>query len=285
MVDVKELTTDAKPNWCPGCGHHTTLLALKTAISELGIDPNNVVVVSGIGCGSKTPHWIQTYGFHTIHGRLVPVAEGIKIANKDLVVIGIGGDGDGYGIGLGHFVHIMRRNVDMTYITQNNQIYGLTTGQTSPTSLKGFKSKTTPHGVIETPINPIALAVAQDCSYVARGCTVEFKQLVELIKGAIQHRGISLVDVMQPCVTFNKVNNIPWYKEHTYVMEGNNTADRVAALAKAMEVHEDRYPLGLFYRIDGEPTYDDQLPQMKDVVLAKQNIDDIDVDPIMEKLV
>ena len=281
-MSVADLTTEAKPNWCPGCGHFTTLLALKTALSELNIPPEKVVLIGGIGCGSKTPHWVQTFGFHSIHGRLVPVAEGIKLANKDLTVIGIGGDGDGYGIGAGHFIHWCRRNADITYITQNNQVYGLTTGQTSPTSFKGYKSKTTPHGVIETPMNPIALAVSQDLTYVARGCTIEFKQLVSLIKEGIKHRGGALIDVIQPCVTFNKVNTVAWYKEHVYKMD-SVPKDRVEAFSKAMELKEQKIPLGLFVQ-EKLPTYDDQLPQMKSEPLCKESLE-VDIDPIMESLV
>ncbi|MBU0461952.1 MAG: 2-oxoacid:ferredoxin oxidoreductase subunit beta [Nanoarchaeota archaeon] len=284
-MNVNDLTTDKKPVWCPGCGHHTTLLALKTAIVELGLDPSKIVLVSGIGCGSQAPHYLQTYGFHSIHGRPLPVATGVKLANKDLIVIAMGGDGDGYGIGANHFIHTMRRNIDITYITQNNQVYGLTTGQTSPTALKGYVSKTTPHGVIETPMNPMALAVAQDATYVARGCVVEFRQLVELIKAGIQHRGISLIDVIQPCVTFNKVNTVAWYKQHVYKLESSyKPNDRVAAIKKAFELHEEKLPIGLFY-VEDKPTYEDQLPQMKEAPLSKHKLDNIDIDPIMKSLI
>ncbi|MFC1754251.1 thiamine pyrophosphate-dependent enzyme [Thermoproteota archaeon] len=280
----EDFTTEAKPNWCPGCGHFTTLLALKTALAELDLDPSKVVLVSGIGCGSKTPHWVQAFGFHSVHGRLIPVAEGIKLANQELTVIGIGGDGDGYGIGAGHFIHWCRRNFDITYITQNNMIYGLTTGQTSPTSFKGYVSKTTPHGVIETPMNPIALAVAQDLTYVARGSTIEFKQLVELIKNGIKHRGGALIDVIQPCVTFNKINNIMWEKDHVYKLEDTyKPTDKVEAFKRSLELKDQKMPVGLFYE-EIKPSYDDQLPQMKGKPLAKQDISGVDIDPILEGL-
>src|SRR6187397_3649210 len=191
------------PDWCPGCGDFSVLAALQSAMFELGLQPHQVCVISGIGCSSNLPGYVNTYGMHTLHGRSLAVAIGVKLANHELKVICTGGDGDGFGIGGNHFVHTMRRNVDLTYIVMDNQIYGLTTGQVSPTSIKGMKTKSTPGGNIENPINPIPLAIAAGATYVARGYTGQIKHLVELIKGGMNHKGFALIDAFSPCVTFN----------------------------------------------------------------------------------
>src|ERR1700758_2261382 len=187
-LTVKDLKGHTDPDWCPGCGDFGVLHALKQAIVDLGLYPHEVLTISGIGCSSNLPGYINTYGMHTLHGRALAVATGAQLANTSLKVVVTGGDGDGYGIGGNHFVHAMRRNVDLTYIVMNNQIYGLTTGQISPTSTKGMKTKSTPAGSVENPINPIPLAIAAGASYVARGFTGQQRQLVELIKGGLQHR-------------------------------------------------------------------------------------------------
>jgi len=202
-LTVKDFKGKAEPDWCPGCGDFGVLTALKQALVELAIQPHQAMVISGIGCSSNLPGYISTYGMHTLHGRALSVATGAQMANHELKIIVTGGDGDGYGIGGNHFVHSMRRNVDLTYIVMNNQIYGLTTGQLSPTSAKGMKTKSTPMGSVENPINPIPLAIAAGATYVARGYTGQVKHLVELIKGGIEHRGFALIDVISPCVSFN----------------------------------------------------------------------------------
>lgn len=173
--------SDTKPTWCPGCGDFGVVAAVEMAVKRLQIPSHNVVIVSGIGCSSNLPHFLSSYGFHGIHGRAVPVAEGIHWANHDLTVIVTGGDGDGFGIGIGHLVHAMRRNVNLTYVTMDNQIYGLTTGQASPTSMMGQRTKSTPEGVIENPIDPISIALASGATYVARGFSAEVKHLADLI--------------------------------------------------------------------------------------------------------
>jgi 2-oxoglutarate/2-oxoacid ferredoxin oxidoreductase subunit beta len=215
------------------------------------------VIVSGIGCSSNLPHFLSAYGFHAIHGRALPVAEGIRWANHGLTVIGTGGDGDGFGIGVGHFVHAMRRNVDLTYVTMDNQIYGLTTGQASPTSTMGQKTKSTPLGVIENPIDPIALALAAGATYVARGFSGDVKQLTDLVAGGIQHKGFALVDVFSPCVTYNKINTFDFFRQRVYKLEsaGHDPTNIVAAWQRALE-WGDKIPIGLFYRTD-RPTYED----------------------------
>src|SRR5438876_10330468 len=191
------------PDWCPGCGDFSVLSALQTALFELGLKPHQVLVVSGIGCSSNLPGFFNAYGMHTLHGRSLAVATGAKMANHELTVIVTGGDGDGYGIGGNHFTHTARRNVDLTYIVMNNQIYGLTTGQVSPTSCSGMKTKSTPFGRVEPPINPITSALVNGATFVARGFSGDPKHLMELMKKAIQHKGFALIDVFSPCVTFN----------------------------------------------------------------------------------
>jgi 2-oxoglutarate ferredoxin oxidoreductase subunit beta len=255
--------SEIKPTWCPGCGDFAVLRSLQTAIHTLQLEPWNIAVVSGIGCSSNLPHFLATYGFHAIHGRALPVAEGIKLANPDLHVIVVGGDGDGYGIGVGHFIHAMRRNFDITYLVMNNQIYGLTTGQASPTSEKGMKTKSTPiEGVIENPIDPIALALASGATYIARCFSGDVKTMSELVKGGIEHKGFALIDCLSPCVTYNKINTYDFFRERVYDLakEGHDSTDMKAAFAKATEwpmVQKGRIPLGLFYRNPAVPTYED----------------------------
>ncbi len=249
--------SDTKPTWCPGCGDFGVVAAVESALKRLKIAPYNVVIVSGIGCSSNLPHFLSSYGFHGIHGRALPVAEGIRWANHGLTVIGTGGDGDGFGIGAGHFVHAMRRNVDLTYVTMDNQIYGLTTGQASPTSQMGQKTKSTPTGVIENPVDPIALALASGATYIARGFSGDVKQLTDLVAGGIQHKGFAFVDVFSPCVTYNKVNTFDFFRQRVYKLEsaGHDPSDIVAAWQRALE-WGDKIPIGLFYRTE-RPSYED----------------------------
>src|ERR1041384_7817777 len=220
------------PDWCPGCGDFSVLASLQSAVFELGLQPHQVCVISGIGCSSNLPGYINTYGMHTLHGRSLAVATGVKLGNHELKVICTGGDGDGYGIGGNHFVHTMRRNVDLTYIVMDNQIYGLTTGQCSPTSIKGMKTKSTPNGSVENPINPIPLAIAAGATYVARGYTGQVRHLTDLIKGGIMHRGFALIDAFSPCVTFNRDNTHEYFKQRTAKLEdtGHDPADFTRAM-------------------------------------------------------
>src|SRR5881394_1724547 len=237
------------PDWCPGCGDFSVLAALQTALFELGLNPHQVVVISGIGCSSNLPGFINTYGMHTLHGRSLAVATGAKLGNHELKVICVGGDGDGYGIGGNHFLHTMRRNVDLTYIVMDNQIYGLTTGQTSPTSVKGMKTKSTPHGNVENAINPMPLAMVGGATYVGRGFSGKQKHLVELLKGAIMHKGFSLVDVFSPCVTYNKDNTYQWFNPRVKILEehGHDAANFQKALEKAYQ-WGDEIPIGLIWK-------------------------------------
>jgi len=282
-LTMADLTTKELPTWCLACGDFNILYALKSAIAELNLDPANTLIVSGIGCGSKVPHFVRTYGFEGLHGRAIPVATGAKLANRDLTVIVVAGDGDTYGIGANHFMQAMRRNVDITLIVQNNEVYGLTKGQYSPTSPKGFVSSSTPSGALEEAVNPIMLALAMGATYVARGYSYEVLHFKELIKGGIQHKGFALIDCFQPCSTYNKVNTIKWYKDHLYKLEDNShsPSNREEAWKKAWE-WGDKIPIGLFFR-EERPTYEDiYVPSHRPPVA--EDITDIDIGPILERL-
>ena len=250
-----------KPDWCPGCGDFGVLSSLQTALAELGLEPHKVLVVSGIGCSSNLPGFINTYGMHTLHGRGLAVATGAKLGNHELTVISTGGDGDGFGIGGNHFLHTMRRNIDITYLTMDNQIYGLTTGQVSPTSVKGMKTKTTPHGNVENPINPIPLAMVAGATYVARGYSANPKHLVEMIKGAITHKGFSFLDVFSPCVTYNKDNTYKWFRPRVKPLEdeGHDPTNFHKSMDKAY-LWGDEIPIGLFWHRTDLPTLEEQEP-------------------------
>ena len=249
------------PDWCPGCGDFSVLSALQAALFELGLKPHQVVVISGIGCSSNLPGFINTYGMHTLHGRALAVGNGVRLANHELKVICVGGDGDGFGIGGNHFTHSMRRNVDLTYIVMDNQIYGLTTGQTSPTSRKGMKTKSTPDGNLENPINPIPQAIIGGATYVARGFSGKQKHLVDLFKGAIQHKGFSLVDVFSPCVTYNKDNTYQFFNPRVKILEeqGHDTSNFAKAIERGYQWGEE-IPIGLFWKRTDLPTLEELDP-------------------------
>ena len=260
-VTVKDFKGKVDPDWCPGCGDFGILVALKQALVELSLHPHEVMVISGIGCSSNLPGYVSTYGMHTLHGRALAVATGAQLANHDLKIIVTGGDGDGYGIGGNHFLHSMRRNVDLTYIVMNNQIYGLTTGQISPTSTKGMKTKSTPIGSVENPIFPVSLAIAAGATYVARGFTGQVKHLVGLIKGGIQHKGFSLIDAFSPCVTFNLDNTHEFFKQRTKKLEdmGHDPSNFAAAMERGYEWGEE-IPIGLFWKKTDLPSLDQLEP-------------------------
>ena len=253
QLSIADLKGKADPDWCPGCGDFGVLAALQKALVDLQIPTHNVVTISGIGCSSNLPGYINTYGMHTLHGRALAVATGLKLANHELTVIVTGGDGDGFGIGGNHFVHSMRRNVDLLYIVMDNQIYGLTTGQTSPTSRVGMKTKSMPFGNIEAPINPLTQALAAGATYVARGFSGEQKHLTELMKQGIQHQGFSLLDVFSPCVTYNHDNTYQWFRPRVKKVEDDSSydpTDWAAAMEKSL-VWGEEIPIGkLFERTD-----------------------------------
>ena len=261
-----------EPDWCPGCGDYGVLAAVQKALVELQIPQHEVATISGIGCSSNFPGFIETYGMHTQHGRSLPVATGVKMANHALTVLVTGGDGDGFGIGCGHFVHAMRRNVDLTYMVMDNQIYGLTTGQTSPTSRLAMKTKTTPFGNVERPVNPLALALAAGATYVARGFSAEQKHLTELIKNAIQHKGFSFLDIFSPCVTYNHDNTVQWFKPRVKKLEDNpdyDSTDFNAAMEKS-QLWGDEIPIGKFYERTDVPTLTELEPVLNPGPLVHQ---------------
>jgi 2-oxoglutarate ferredoxin oxidoreductase subunit beta len=260
-LTVKDFKGKAEPDWCPGCGDFGVLVALKQALAELGILPHEAMVISGIGCSSNLPGYISTYGMHTLHGRALAVATGAQLANPELKIIVTGGDGDGYGIGGNHFIHTMRRNVDLTYIVMNNQVYGLTTGQLSPTSVMGMATKSTPFGSVENPISPVPLAIAAGATYVARAYTGQVKHMVDLIKGGIQHRGFALIDAFSPCVTFNHDNGHEFFKQRTKKLEDINHDP--TSFSSAMERgHQwgDEIFIGLFWKRTDLPSLDQLEP-------------------------
>lgn len=242
--------------WCPGCGNFSILKALKQALAELGIKPEELVLVSGIGQAAKIPHYFKTHVFNGLHGRALPPATAIKAVNPELTVIAESGDGDMYGEGGNHLLHTMRRNPDITNIVHNNMVYGLTKGQASPTSPIGFRTPVQVKGVFENPFNPVALAIAMDASFVARIFAGDISQTVEILKKAIKHKGYALVDVFQPCVSYNKVNTFQWFKEHTYYLEdSNDPQDRVKAFEKSLE--KEKFALGVFYLNPSKNTFEE----------------------------
>jgi 2-oxoglutarate ferredoxin oxidoreductase subunit beta len=273
---------DVFADWCPGCGDFGIMNALHMAFSELGLEPHKIVIVSGIGCSGKEPHNVKANGVHTLHGRTLPFAMGIKIANPELEVLAIGGDGDGLGIGAGHFVNTGRRNLDMTYIIHNNGVYGLTKGQASPTLKRDLKTKALPKPNINDAVNPIGLAIISGYTFVARSYAFDIRHLKDTIKQAIQHKGLAFIDCLQPCPTYNDINTKDWYagedrrdpatgkpESRLYKLEETgfdpevrdwkeDFSKKMAALQKAEE-WGDRIPIGVFYKKEYEATYEDRI--------------------------
>jgi 2-oxoglutarate ferredoxin oxidoreductase subunit beta len=262
-ASAKDFKGRVEPDWCPGCGDFGVLNALQRACFELGLQPHQLLLVSGIGCSSNLPGYMNAYGMHTLHGRSLPVATGAKLANHELTVIATGGDGDGYGIGGNHLAHTARRNIDITYIVMDNQVYGLTTGQISPTSRLDMKTKSTPQGNLEWPINPLTASIMNGATYVARGFSGDPKHLTELMKGAVRHRGFALIDVFSPCVTFNDDNDYPFFKQRVKKLEdvGHDPSDWKSACERAMEWGDTIYT-GLFFRAE-RPSLDGAEPVLQ----------------------
>ena len=269
---VKDYAGTVKPTWCPGCGDYGILAAVKQGLVQAGLEPHQALVVSGIGCGSKLPDYARVNGFMTLHGRPVAVATGAKLANHGLKVLTVHGDGDSMGLGMGHFIHTARRNLDIVDLIQNNQIYGLTKGQYSPTSDRGFVTKTSPDGSFETAAKPVALAIAAGGTFIARGFAGDTKGLSALIAQALDHTGYALVEILQPCVTFNRKNTYDWFRERIYDLqeEGHDPGDRVAAFEKALEWGE-RIPLGVFYRTR-QPSYEEQVVSLQEGPVATREL-------------
>jgi 2-oxoglutarate/2-oxoacid ferredoxin oxidoreductase subunit beta len=257
------------PAWCPGCGNFGILKAFKEAMVELGLEPHQFTIVSGIGQSGKFPHYVKCNTFNGLHGRSLPVSTALRLVNHEMPVFDFAGDGDCYGEGGNHFIHAIRRNVNVKLFVHDNQIYGLTKGQPSPTSLEGTVSKIQPFGTLSEPLNPVALAIALDCSFVARGFAGDGEHLKGLIMEAARHKGFCLVDILQPCVTFNKVNTYEWYKSRCYHLEAEyNPEDRLRAFERAMQLG-DRIPLGVIYR-NRRHCYEDGMPVLKGGPIARQ---------------
>ena len=263
-LKAKDFKSKIDPDWCPGCGDFGLLNAVQKALAALGKKPHEIVCVSGIGCSSNFPGYLSTYGMHTLHGRALAVATGVKFANPELTVLVTGGDGDGYGIGGNHFTHTARRNVDMTYLVMNNQIYGLTTGQVSPASEVGMKTKSTPFGNLERPYNAVTSSIMNGATFVARAFSGHGKQLVSLVQQAIEHNGFSFIDCFSPCVTFNKHNSYDFFRERIKKLEDedHDPSDWKSACEKALH-WDDMIYTGLYYKNDDVPALNDQEPVLE----------------------
>lgn len=265
----KDYKSEVKPTWCPGCGDFGVLNAVYRGMAGLKLSPDQTVVVSGIGCSSRFPHFMKTFGFHSVHGRALPVAQGLKLARPDLTVVAVGGDGDFFSIGVGHLVHAALRNIDITVVVMDNEIYGLTKGQTSPTSPHGHVTKSTPYGLLASQFNPIATALSLNVSFVARGYSAKPKELAALIEQGVGHKGFAFIHALSPCPTFYHTFDA-WDTSVTPLPAEHKASDRGQAMTLAMET-EKQY-IGLFYR-EERPTMDEAAHQQ--VQQAKQfNIQD-----------
>lgn len=272
-MSIKHLDTTANNTWCPGCGNFAILMTVKQALVELRLKNEEIVAVTGIGCHGKFTDYINTNGIHTIHGRVLPIASAVKLANHELTVLGFAGDGDAFNIGMGHFAHAVRRNINITYLIHDNLIYGLTTGQTSPTSKQGFVTKTTPRGEWSIAINPLTQALTSHASFVARTFAGEPQHMRQVLVQAIQHEGFALVDVLQPCVSFNRINTYQFYKERVYKLEDeeHDIEDWDTAFTKAEE-WGNRIPIGVFYK-EERPSYRNYFPILSKGPLVKQSLE------------
>ena len=263
---------DQVPAWCPGCGNFGIRNSFIDMMMEIKLEPHRIVIVSGIGQAAKLPHYVKCNAFNGLHGRALPVATGIRLANHGIPVIVETGDGDCYGEGGNHFVHAIRRNINVKLFVHNNQIYGLTKGQASPTSMEGMITKVQPFGVMSEQFNPLAMAVALDCGFVARGFAGDRAHLKELFVKAMEHEGLALVDILQPCVVFNKVNTYQWYRERVYKIDGgHDEEDRMKAFELSLQWGE-RIPLGVIYK-SRRPTYEERIPIIKEQPLVEQTLD------------
>ncbi|NLM35029.1 MAG: 2-oxoacid:ferredoxin oxidoreductase subunit beta [Clostridiales bacterium] len=287
MLNLNLYNSKDEIAWCPGCGNFAILDAIKKAAAELEIKPEDLVIVSGIGQAAKTPHYIRANGFNGLHGRALPPAQGIKMVNKNLKVIVASGDGDAYGEGGNHFIHAIRRNMDITQIVHDNQIYGLTKGQGSPTTAFGQKTSMQFEGVMQQPLNPLALAIAAGATFVARTFTGEREQLKNLLKEAINHKGYALIDILQPCVTFNKVNTFKWYKERVYSLDNNyDPSNKAKAFEKALEFGDEGIPTGIIYKEEGKPIFEEIHPVIaKDEPLVDRQWEVKNIEKLLQEFV
>lgn len=274
MATFKDFRNDIKPNWCPGCGDFSVQAAIQRAAAQAGLEPENLAVISGIGCSGRISGYINSYGFHTIHGRSLPIAQGVKMANRDLTVIASGGDGDGFAIGMGHTVHSIRRNIDLTYIVMDNQIYGLTKGQTSPRSQAGFVTKSTPKGSVEQSVSPMELAITSGATFVAQSFSRDLKELTDLIEMGMKHDGFAFINVFSPCVTYNKINTYDWFKENITKLsdiEGYDPTNKEMAMKVVME--KQGLVTGLVYQDTTKPSYQNKLAGYSDKPLVTSELE------------
>jgi len=270
MVTAQDFNNDFENKWCPGCGNFGILDSMKQSFANLGLAPKDVLLVAGIGQAAKTPHFLKCNVFHALHGRSLPVATGAKIANHNLTIVVNSGDGDCYGEGGSHFMNTVRRNLDITLLVHNNQVYGLTKGQASPTSPVGFVTKTQKNGVVMEPFNPLKIALTLGAGFVARGFSNNREHTTRLIEDGIRHKGISLIDIVQPCVTYNKVNTHGWYKKQVYdLYEANYVPDNFENAMTMAGEWEDRIPIGVYYQKEG-PTFTDRIPKLTEGSLLSQ---------------
>jgi 2-oxoglutarate/2-oxoacid ferredoxin oxidoreductase subunit beta len=314
---LSEYKTEVHNDWCAGCGDFGILNAIQMSLSELKIPPHNAALFSGIGCSGKTPHFVHTYGIHTLHGRVLPFAQGAKLSNPNLKIIAVGGDGDGLGIGSGHFINSGRRNVDITYIIYNNGVYGLTKGQAAPTLKIGMKTKSLPQPNMNDSINPIALAIISGFTFIARGYSYDVKHLKEVIKKGILHKGLSFIDVLQPCPTYNDINTKEWYQ--SYEMDPSDSTKRIPKIYKLEDENyngivnnenessykislaleksrewEKRIPIWVFYQNDNIVTYGERIesrienyishPPAEQIVNDKDGNTIANIDNLLDKL-
>jgi 2-oxoglutarate ferredoxin oxidoreductase subunit beta len=273
MVTFKDFRNDVKPNWCPGCGDYSVQAAIQRAAANVGLDPTNLAVISGIGCSGRISGYINSYGFHSIHGRSLPIAQGLKMANRDLTVIASGGDGDGYAIGMSHTIHAIRRNIDITYIVMDNQIYGLTKGQTSPRSEFGFVTKSTPKGSIESSLNIMEMAITAGATFVAQSFSSDLKELTSLIEQGINHKGFSFINVFSPCVTYNKVNTYDWFKENLTslsAVENYDSTDRNVVMNTLMQYNG--LVTGLIYQNKAKKSYQELVYNYSETPLVNADL-------------
>ncbi len=273
-VKIEDFDNDFPVAWCPGCGNFPILKAVKQALVDAELRPHEVILVSGIGQAAKLPHYMRCNFFNGLHGRALPVATAIRISNTELPVIVVGGDGDTYGEGGNHYLHAIRRNINITLITHNNQVFGLTRGQASPTTERGFVTRVQTHGVFLTPLNPLTVALAFEVPFVARGFAGDGKHLTNLISEGIASDGFSLVDVLQPCVSYDRIHTFQWYQERVYDLNetGHDPHDFMAAMQKSRE-WGDRIPIGVFYRNPEKLSFEKQSPVLKDGPLVKRRLD------------
>jgi len=263
MVSIQMYESEYESHWCPGCGNFGILSAIKDALVKLDLTPDGVLIISGIGQAAKTPHFLKCNTFHGLHGRALPAATGAMMANHRLRILVNSGDGDCYGEGGNHFIHAIRRNLDITLLVHNNKVYGLTKGQASPTADLGMVTKQQQAGVTNESFNPLAVAISLGAGFVARGFAGNIEHLSDLIQAGFRHKGFSLIDILQPCVSFNSVNTYDWYKKRVYDLNaaGHRTEDFTAAITAARE-WGDKIPIGTFYRKE-KPTFTDQIPALK----------------------